>query len=285
MNTITASAGTTPPSTPTRRMNLVGRHPLITFFVLAFGLSWVAAIPYALGLFPAPILTFGPSLAAVIMAALATGRIGLRTLLSRITLWRVSPGWYAVTLFSPIPVFLAAVYVNVLFGAPAPTLAQLVAWGSIGVLFLEYLINPFRGAWEELGWRGYALPRLQARYSPLMASVILGVLWGAWHLPMFISGMIAWPMAVSIIAMSVLWTGLFNQTRGSVLIAFLLHAAFDATGDLYITLFQGADRVRMYWLMAAVATVVAAAIVIVGRRAWLTRMPETLGDLRVEAGA
>jgi uncharacterized membrane protein AbrB (regulator of aidB expression) len=76
--------------------SVVKRHPLVTFFVLAFGLSWLAAIPYALGLFPVPILTFGPSLAAVIVAALAGGRAGLRELLSRCVRWRVGLGWYPV---------------------------------------------------------------------------------------------------------------------------------------------------------------------------------------------
>ena len=282
MNTIATSAGTTTPSIPARRMNLVGRHPLITFFVLAFGLSWLAAIPYALGLFPVPILTFGPSLAAVIVAALTTGRAGLRELLSRITRWRVGLGWYAVALLASVPCFLLIVYVNVLWGAPAPTAAQLGALGSLAGLLLGLIINPFGGAWEELGWRGYALPRLQARHSPLIASLILGVLWAAWHLPMSITGLIPWPNVLAVIGLNVVFSWLFNHTRGSVLIAFLFHAAFDAVGGWYIPLFQGPDLVRMYWLMAAAAAVVAAAIVIPGRRFWLTRMPATPGDPRVE---
>jgi membrane protease YdiL (CAAX protease family) len=262
---------------------MVGRYPLTSFFVLTFALAWLPLIGSALGWFPPILLAFGPSLAAVIVTAVATGRSGLRDLLRRVILWRVRPGWYAVALLASIPFLLAVVYVNVLLGARPPTTAQFGAWGSLGVLFLVYLINPFGGAWEELGWRGYALPRLQGRHTPLVASVILGVLWSAWHLPMFISGMIAWPMALTIMAMSVVWTALFNQTRGSALIAFLFHVAFDATGDWTFAMFQGADRVGMYWLMAVGAVVVAAAIVILGRRTWLTRMPVTPGDPRVEA--
>jgi uncharacterized protein len=261
--------------------SVVKRHPLITFFVLAFGLSWLAAIPYALGWFPVPILTFGPSLAAVIVAALTGGRAGLRELMSRCLRWRVGLGWYAVALLSPIPLFLAMVYLNVLLGAPAPSFADLGAWFSLAVLLLGFLINPFGGAWEELGWRGYALPYLQAGRSALSASLILGVLWAAWHLPMFITGLIHWPDALAVLGMSVVFSWLFNHTKGSVLIAFLFHAAIDAVAGHYILLFQGVDQVRMYWLMAAFFGVMAVAIVILSRHTWFTPMPQASADGRL----
>ena len=231
---------------------VVHQHHLITFFVLAFGLSWLAAIPYALGWFPVPILAFGPSLAAVIVAALIGGRAGVRELLSRILRWRVGVGWYAVALLSPIPLFLAVVYANVRSGAPAPSAATLTAWSSMAVLLLGFLVSPFTGPWEELGWRGYALPHLQAGRSPLAASLILGVLWAAWHLPMFLTGLIHWPDALLVIALSVVFSWLFNHTHGSVLLAFLFHAAFDAVAGWYIPLFSGADQMRVYWLLTAV---------------------------------
>jgi len=223
-------------------------------------------------------LTFGPSLAAVIVVALATGRAGLRELFSRITRWRVGLGWYAMGLLSPIPVFLAVVYLNVLFGAPAPSLADLGAWSNFAVLLLGFLLSPFGGAWEELGWRGYALPRLQTGRSVLSASLLLGLLWAGWHLPMFITGQIHWPDALLVIALSILFSWLFNHTRGSVLIAYLFHAAIDAVAGLYIPLFQGADQVRMYWLLAAVMGVVATAIVLLGRRTWVTPMSQSSAD-------
>jgi membrane protease YdiL (CAAX protease family) len=177
--------------------------------------------------------------------------------------------------------FLAMVYLNVLLGAPAPSFADLGAWFSLAVLLLGFLINPFGGAWEELGWRGYALPYLQAGRSALSASLILGVLWAAWHLPMFITGLIHWPDALAVLGMSVVFSWLFNHTKGSVLIAFLFHAAIDAVAGHYILLFQGVDQVRMYWLMAAFFGVTAAAIVILGRRTWFTSMPQTSADGRL----
>ncbi len=259
----------------------VKHHPLVTFFALAFGLSWLAAIPYALGWFPVPILTFGPSLAAVIVAALASGRAGLRELMSRCLRWRVGLGWYAVALLSPIPLFLAMVYVNVRFGAPVPSFTDLGAWSTLAVLLLGFVISPFTGPWEELGWRGYALPHLQAGRSALSASLILGVLWAAWHLPMFITGLIPWPNALAILGMSIMFSWLFNHTKGSVLIAFLFHAAIDAVAGHSILLFRGVDQVRMYWLMSAFFGVTAVAIVILGRRTWFASMPQTSADGRL----
>jgi uncharacterized protein len=262
----------------TRLARVVHHHPLVTFFVLAFGLSWLAVIPYVLGWFPVPILAFGPSLAAVIVAALTGGWSGLRALLSRLLRWRVGLGWYAVALLSPIPLFLAVVYLNVQLGAPAPSRAALTAWSSMAVLLLGFVVSPFTGPWEELGWRGYALPHLQARHAPLAASLILGVLWAAWHLPMFVTGLIHWPDALLVIGLSVVFSWLFNHTQGSVLLAFLFHASFDAVGGWYIPLFAGADQVRMYWLLAAVVGLLAAVIVLVGRRRWLAPLPPAAAD-------
>lgn len=228
---------------------LVRRHPLRAFLILAFGLSWSAIIFYKLGLFPVPIFTFGPSLAAVIVAGMTGGRAGIKALFSRLARWRVGLRWYLIMLFAPLPLFVAIVYVNVLLGAPAPTAAQLAAWPSLFGFFLSLIISPFGGAWEELGWRGYALPELLSDRSWLTASLILGVLWAAWHLPILITGQIPWPNLVIIMGMSIIFTWLFNNTRGSALLAFLFHASIDAYGEFFIPMFSGADLVRVYWLM------------------------------------
>ena len=228
---------------------LIKRHPLPAFLILAFGLSWSAIIFYKLGLFPVPLFTFGPSLAAVIVAGMTGGRAGLKALFSRLFRWRVGLRWYLVALFAPLPLFVAIVYVNVLLGASAPTAAQWAAWPSLFGFFLGLVINPFGGAWEELGWRGYALHELLSGRSWLTSRLILGVLWAAWHLPILITGQIPWPNLVIIMGMSIIFTWLFNNTRGSALLAFLFHASIDAYADFFVPMFSGADLVRVYWLM------------------------------------
>ena len=96
---------------------LVKRHPLATFFVLAYALSWWAWIPYALGAFPNPIASFGPFLAAIVVLALTEGKAGLLGLFRRMIRWRVAPGWYAVALLLPAVLTAAATMLNVMLGA------------------------------------------------------------------------------------------------------------------------------------------------------------------------
>ena len=154
---------------------LIRRYPLTTFFVLAYALSWLV---YPL-LQVSPLLgfagLFGPALAAAIIVAAAEGKSGLRDLLGRILRWRVGVRWYVVALGLPAVLALVTAGVHLLLGAPTP-----VALGQLSILepILFVLV-----VGEEIGWRGYALPRLLATRSMLWASLILGVLWGAWHLP------------------------------------------------------------------------------------------------------
>ena len=118
---------------------------------------------------------------------------------------------------------------------------------------------------EELGWRGYALPRLQARYSGLAASLILGVLWAAWHLPnQFIPGLefygYGFPaFALYVVPMTVLFTWLATQTRGSLLLAWLFHGAINTL----IFVNSAIDIVQRWWWNAAVFGVVAVLVVLV----------------------
>jgi uncharacterized protein len=134
--------------------------------------------------------------------------------------------------------------VNVLLGAAPPTPAQLAGWSLIVTATLGFLINPLGGAWEEPGWRGYALPLLLRRHSALVASAVLGVMWALWHLPLFLTGLIPWPDAALVFALSFVFTAIYLRTAGSVLIAFLLHASINGAGEFFLGLFAAGDRVR-----------------------------------------
>jgi len=155
----------------------VKRHPLVVFFILAYTLTWpliplVSVSP--LWGFPA---LFGPALAAVIVATAAGGKPGLKDLLGRMARWRVGARWYAVALGLPIVLALTTAGLHLLLGAQTS-----VNFGGLSALNFVVCVLIVG---EELGWRGYALPRLLAERSPLAASLILGALWGAWHLPTF----------------------------------------------------------------------------------------------------
>jgi membrane protease YdiL (CAAX protease family) len=230
----------------------VKRHPLVVFFVLAYVLTWpmiplVSVSP--LWGFPA---LFGPALAAVIVAALTDGRAGLRDLLSQLVRWRVGARWYAVALGLPMVLALTAASLNLLLGAQTS-----VNFGELSVLnFVVFVLI----VGEELGWRGYALPRLLAERSALAASLILGVLWGAWHLPtFFVTGAPQYGLPFSAfvlltMAYSVLISWVYVHSRESVLIASLMHGAINLSQGFFL---GGVDPAKEYWLLAAVYGVAA----------------------------
>jgi membrane protease YdiL (CAAX protease family) len=196
------------------------------FFVLAFGLTYVAQLPAALAhagwiaenealLAFAPLGLFGPLLAALWLARSERG--GIREVLRLRGQAKVSPLWFAVCLALPALLLAAGL---AFLGAqpfyPPRDPARIVA----------LLLIPFV---EEVGWRGYALPRLQARVAPLLASVILGVCWTFWHVPMLVLADIPLSllpiMLVQFIAASIVYTWLYNRTHGALWSAVLLHAS------------------------------------------------------------
>ena len=249
-------------------MSLVRRYPLTTFFVLACALSWWPWILYSFGLVPNPIVGVGPFLAALLVLAVTEGKSGVVGLLRRMVRWRVGLQWYAVALLLPIVVTLAAAALNVfLLGAQRTSrVADLGGLSSFLLLFLLSLLIPgLAGTWEEPGFRGYALPRLQFRYSALIASLILGVLWAFWHLPFVVTGEDIWIDAtLFIIEWSIVYTWLFNNAKGSVLIVMLFHAMNNTFSNGFVgQMFSGADSVNQAWLRLALWGVVAIVLVIV----------------------
>jgi uncharacterized protein len=124
-------------------MSLVRRHPLITFFVLAYALSWLAWPLWASGLYPiAPVFSFAPFLAALVVLAITHGKSGIGGLLRRMVRWRVGLGWYAVALLLPAGLALAATVLNVLLGAQAPSAADLGGWTGLLPAFAIALLIP-----------------------------------------------------------------------------------------------------------------------------------------------
>ena len=233
------TATTSAPTTTARAFPLM-------YFVLALALTWVLWWPAALearGLISLPIPAqplgaFGPLVAAVIVTAQESGRAGLRSLLGRILQWRVAPIWYGVALLGPILLYLAALALAVLLGGQPPSLGALIGVVPILVILTLYMVF-FVALGEEVGWRGYALPALQARYGALVASVILGAMWALWHLPLFFNPDLHYsdlPFVLQLafqIPAAILFTWVFNSTGGSVLIAILMHAVLNASTRLW----------------------------------------------------
>jgi membrane protease YdiL (CAAX protease family) len=266
-------------------MSLVKRHLIITFFVLAYALSWWPAILYALDLLPQPIVGFGPFLAALVVLAITQGKTGIVGLLRRMVRWRVSPVWYAVALLVPVAITVAATVLNVLLGAQAPSSAELGGWTTLfSTFFILLLIPGLGGTWEEPGWRGYALPRLQVGYSALYASLILWAGLVVWHLPLIIVGEIHWSDAVFMLGFVIVFNWVFNNANGSVLIMMLMHAMNNTiSGSFFGPMFSGADSVRQAWLFAALWCAVAIVVVVVAGPTHLSRKHHKQEETEEEA--
>lgn len=184
--------------------------------------------------------TVGPALAAIILAGLDYGKEGVWSLLRKLVLWRASVKWYLVALLLPAVVRFTALSTLYSFGYVTSDFS-LRPWHELLWLFLLMLILvPL----EEIGWRGYALPRLQMIYGTLWASMMIGVMWSFWHLPLvWVSGSyqesrppLAYMLVftLTILPLSILFTWLYNRTRGSLLLASLFHAAINVTESALI---------------------------------------------------
>lgn len=205
------------------------------FFGLAFGLGWGVAvlmlvfqeqIESTLGEigYTNPVfvtVVYSPAIAALVLTARHGGRHAVAGLLRRVLLWRLPARWWLFLLLG-IP---AGKYLGAAFNGTAGDFPY-HPWTGVLLAFVPALLI---GPVEEIGWRGFALPMLQRRFTPLVAALVLGALWGLWHLPAFLMGgtpQSAWsfgPYVVGVLALSVLVTPMVNASGGSLLVAMLFH--------------------------------------------------------------
>ena len=257
-------------------MSLVKRHPIITFFVLTYALAWIIESPLVFlrdtitagdppGLFLVILASNVPSVVAIVLTAIVLGRGALRKLLGRLLIWRVNPLWYLVVVLGPVALAGGTIALNTLLGRPALSFGIPSLLGVLSML--AFSIVPGSALGEEIGWRGYALPRLQAGRSALSASLILGPIWALWHLPLWLTGapgrtpILYAAFVVSVIALSVLLTWVYNSTGGSLLMVVLLHATFNLPVTLAID--ELGNRAVVPVLLYFGLTVVAAIVVVV----------------------
>jgi membrane protease YdiL (CAAX protease family) len=239
------------PQTASRphRLTVIQAHPVVAFFVLAYVISWAfeiplvavkqgwiqLQIPFAIHYLAA----FGPMLSALIVTTIVEGSSGMRDLFSGLFKWRIGWRWILFSVLAPLALFALAAVAMVVAGAKWPNLSLLgevdyLPYLGIGGAIVLWLLT--YGMGEELGWRGFALPRLQKNNSALGATLILAVCWAFWHLPAFfyqdtymVMGLVAGlPMfLLSIIGAAIVFTWLYNSSCGSLLPVILFHALFD----------------------------------------------------------
>ena len=240
----------------------VERHPLLSFYALAFAITWgglimvvggpseILGTPQLLGKRLALVMLAwlaGPSVASILMTGLVHGRAGFRDLLTRMTRWRVGARWYAVALLTA-PLLVTAVLLALSLGSPAFLPTILTTSDKVALLLMGMVGTIVGGIFEELGWTGFATPiLLRQRYGVLGTGLIIGVLWGVAHLPLYYwaSGNLSGALSPGFLvtaqvlawfpAYRVLMVWVYDCTK-SVLLAMLMHASLTASQVIFASL-------------------------------------------------
>jgi uncharacterized protein len=300
---------TTAPARPASApQGLLARHPLVSFFVMAYAFSWIVWTPWVLGedgagLLPIDIsetasgylnaaaILAGPTLSAFIMTATTEGREGVRRLLGRYVLWRVGLRWY---LFALVGVPLIMLLGTMVYSMELPNLGAL-GGPSYLLSYLGYfaLVTVLGGPLlEEGGWRGFALPRMERLHGPLLASLILGVLWALWHLPEFLvpswaassggGGVLGITLfTLTAITFTIVITWVFNNTRASLLLAILVHASIDTFGGTLAAIFPAKAVTSAFPYLIGFGVVAVVLIVLTRGRLDYERLAEAQSAPRV----
>jgi membrane protease YdiL (CAAX protease family) len=263
---------------------------LFLFVITAYLLAWLCfGVPIlaARGLIalPAPeaafltLATLGVCLAGIGAAAVESGRSGVRALLAQVPRWRVRPVWYLAALFVPALFPAGGFLLSLALGTPPPPAPPLQVWLSLPLLLIALVIPAIL---EEVGWRGYALPRLQRRFGALRASLILGVIWAGLHLPLWLLPDFGFadqsiPLyLVQVLAFSVVLAWLYNATGGSLLLTGMAHAAINGWPTPWGASLQSlpvevrAAPISEFHILITAATLAFAVVVVIATRG-LTR--------------
>ena len=279
----------------------ISEHPLFSYFVLTYAITWIFLVPFVYlyrvvfdQSFNPWLLVFlpgayGPTMAALLMTYALKGRTGIRDLLAKLLIWRVRWKWYLFVILVPIALLILAIGLS---DFRETALASFNPVGLLTAIPLFLLIAlPFGPLAEELGWRGFALPRLQARFTPLVSSLIIGVIWTFWHTPMFWFPGAAIPSFLELSPFSVLlylaqttaeailFTIVFNYTRGSVLIAIVFHTTINASENILFSALpepSAAHQLDIYILIIVLMWILAiVSLFFVSRRRILKTIPES----------
>jgi membrane protease YdiL (CAAX protease family) len=304
MNTSKESSQSTSASSSVQQV--MRKHPLFFFFLIAYAGTWIMLIPSVLSVWGilkgdftvTQILSIfvGPPLAAFIMTGITEGKAGVRRLRDRIRQRRAGWQWYLFILLGIPALILLGIIIQ-----PGALASFQGVTPRLLVTYPVYFVVVFFavGLPEEIGWRGFALPRMQPRYGPLWGTLLLGVLWTFWHLPRFLlpehgggpgTGFATFLTDFSvfflmIVALAVIFTWVFNHTQGSIFTPILAHTAVDTPQLVWIPLFLAVDATKFDLAILIGLGVPALLIVILtrGRLGYQPSQEQPLGPGESEA--
>jgi uncharacterized protein len=284
------------PAQPTRRPSVLVRHPLVSYFLIAFVFSWLMFLPALLTYYGVLSLSdqlvgylaiaglFGPILSGFVMSAATEGGAGVGDLLRRIVLWRVGLRWYLFVLLGLPAVMVLGTIIRPGALASFDISAQPFSLSYlIAFVFMFFIGGPLL---EEPGWTGFAQPRLQRLHGPLVGGLILGILWALWHLPGFlipsqnlqdipprgtVLEFVVFALALVGLRFIIIWV--VNNTRSSVLMAILTHASWNTFYSAALIGLFPARSVLGSYLNLTIASCVLALVIIVLTRGRLGYRP------------
>ena len=252
-----------------KTVKTIRANPLIAFFILAFVMTWALWIPALAtklnGGIPAlgpdspvgQVARWSPGIAAILLAFALAGKQGLKTLFQPMGVWRLHPGWFLIAVLLPPVIFFAARFIDLAFGDSYQVLYPLASiTAPLAFVIPIAVISAIPGAFaEELGWRGFALPRLQTKASALVTSIIVALVWGIWHVPSMVyfgeTQAIYIVLAVlNFIPITILYTWMYNNTRGSLLLVTLFHVS-QQLSNYFLGLIPTATDEILIWIIAA----------------------------------
>ncbi|HOT07707.1 MAG TPA: CPBP family intramembrane metalloprotease [Methanotrichaceae archaeon] len=257
-------------------INLFGLNisSLWIYFAVAFGLTWLVEIAWSLsgirlgsssGQALLCLATSGPATAAIGLTFLTQDKAGRRDFLLRIIdIRRIRAGWYLVIFLFPPALYGLAALSDVLLGGSGATWGKTIGQLTIIPSLLTIFLTPL---FEELGWRGYALDKLQSRWSALSSSLILSIVWALWHLPLsFIKGTYQyslgfgspefWTFMIGFVPVTILFTWIYNNNCRSTLSAILFHCVINGTLELLTLSGLAYAYSIVLWFAAAVAVTI-----------------------------
>jgi membrane protease YdiL (CAAX protease family) len=269
--------------------SFIKKHAFIVYVFLAVLISWSPWFISGSGFF-----VFGPSIAGVIIIALTRGKAGMRELGQRALRWRVGFTWWGVALLFTGLIILVSIPINLALGGNLPSFAFFrQEWYLAPVFFALTLLGGPLG--EEFGWRGFALPNLQAKYGAVATSLIIGVVWALWHLPLFFQpgslhaqiGLSRLPLFIlGEIVLATIMTWVYNNTSSSLLVGgIILHNADNfwastlITDETMTTAFRGVVQsqfnMQLYIVSTFVGVLVILALILVTKGKLGLSKPET----------
>ncbi len=265
--------------------NWIGKHQLIAFFLLAYGIMFGVLFGYIL-LQPGRPLdpwspvwalgVFSPTISALFVSWVSGGVSEVKRLLSGFTRWKVGWAWYFAAGFLILGPFAIAVVYMALGNPPAGLRPGVTAWALLETVVFQFFSGPFS---EEAGWRGFALPRLQSRFNALASSLILGVIWTFWHLPLFFltgATQVSIPMPIYlllVVTVTVYLTWLYNSTRGSLIITVLAHFAYNLSSTLIAGVVSLMPPMTFYMTAGPLLFLVVIGVVVYFRPRYLSHKP------------